>query len=180
MTTIIPSGKRIYLTKKNQHSLHLYPGKILLDDVLEVAYDVRIDGHVVIPRGTKVLGDWISETYPNQAAQLQVKKIFLDRFGSDFTADSDIIENLATLNTNRLRNKFFVKTNRYYRTPSNIKRYFVNDGTQKRIINNERSQTPYLQIYTTEIPVTLLSDFHYQPDYLAHTDLVLDHEIKDV
>jgi hypothetical protein len=73
----IPAGTHIYLTRKPNHLFYIKPDKSLLNDSLYVLYDVRVDGVTLIPRGTRVCGDWVTESFPNVAAQFQMNRIYL-------------------------------------------------------------------------------------------------------
>ena len=89
MVIKLSAGTRIYLTKKKHHTLYIQPDKTLVNDNLYVAYDVRVNGETVIPKGTRVVGDWVTESIPSIAAQLQIKKIYLQGSGQDINADSE-------------------------------------------------------------------------------------------
>lgn len=155
----LPAGTRIYLTKKKPHELYIQPDKTLVNDSLYVAYDVRINGETVIPRGTRVVGNWITESNPSIAAQLQVKKIYLHGGGQDIEADSDVIEATNFYNNNEVGNASHIYKVNQYRSTSNIVRRLANFNCQVKVLKDNNLNTIYLEIITKEIPVTLLTDF---------------------
>lgn len=143
MPTILFAGTRIYLTRAPYLTINIKPGTIVLEDILFVLYDVKIDDCVVIPRGTMVIGDWVTEAYPIPSAQLQLTKMFLcEEF--KICADSDIYEapiddvipDVLDLNP----------VTRVVRLPWRV--HMIMDGPLG----------PYLEIDGKEIPVTLTMD----------------------
>lgn len=155
----IPAGTRIYLTKKKQFPLYLQPDKTLANDNLYVAYDVRIDGQTVIPKGTRVTGSWIAESSPSIAAQLQVNQIYLDRNGQPFYADSDVIEATTEYNNKEVNNAGFLYKQNQYIASSNITRRIVNVQCKVKTLLDDNRNSIYLEIFTKEIPVTITMDF---------------------
>lgn len=160
----IPAGTRIYLTKKNPYMLYIKPDKILINDNLYVAYDVRIDGRIVIPKGTRVIGDWVTESNPNIAAQLQLTRIFLHGgAGQQIKADSDVINSIADYNNVEVKDAGYLYKQNQYLASSNITRRIANIRCRvKTLLDNNRNSI-YLEIYTKEIPVIVLSDFVAYP-----------------
>lgn len=155
----LSAGTRIYLTKKKPQELYIQPDKTLVNDNLYVAYDVRVDGITVIPRGTRVVGNWVTESCPSIAAQLQLKKIFLHGDGQDIAADSDVIEATDFYNNNEVGNASHIYKVNHYKSTSNIVRRVANFNCQIKVLNDNNLDTIYLGITTKEIPVTLTSDF---------------------
>lgn len=155
----IPAGTRIYLTKPHNHTLYIQPDKTLINDNLYVAYDVRIDGQTIISKGTRVQGDWVTESVPSIAAQLQLTKIFLQRSGQKICADSDVIEAVTEYRNDEVDNANHLYKTLQYRTTSNITRRIVNYYCKVKTLLDNHRNTIYLEIYTKEIPVTLISDF---------------------
>ena len=149
----LPTGTRIYLKKKDKPHMFIQPDKILPDDMLYVAYDVRVNGETVIPRDTRVIGNWITESRPTIAAQLQVKQIILSGSEHSFNADSEVIEP--------------VKLRTGAEGLSYVNRKTTSKCLQPRVLPNmpccmrtlEGSVIPYLEIPTSEIPVTLKHPF---------------------
>ena len=68
---MIPGDTRIFLTRYATQELHLRP-MLQWPDILYVLYDVLVEGIVIIPRGSKVYGTWISDNDPRIAAQFQL------------------------------------------------------------------------------------------------------------
>ena len=155
----IPIGTRIFLTKKRKDPLYIRPDTTLQNDNLYVAYDVRIDGVTVIPKGTRVIGDWITESDPTIAAQLQIKRIFLDRSGQDLSADSDVIEATTLYNGEEIDNANNLTRVSHYRSTANVMRRIVNVNCCVTTLFDTKLNAIYLEIFTKEIPVTLLHDF---------------------
>jgi hypothetical protein len=159
MVIKIPAGTRIYLTKKKNHTLYIQPDKTLVNDNLYVAYDVRIGTLTIIPKGTRVMGDWVTESRPSIAAQLQIKKIFLQGSGQDIMADSDVIEAISEYNNKEVDNAGFLYKINEYRSPSNIIRRIASFHCRVRTLMDNKRNSIYLEIFTKEIPVTLTMDF---------------------
>lgn len=155
----IPAGTRIYLTKKNKFPLCLQPDKTLVNDNLYVAYDVRIDGQTVIPKGTRVTGDWVAESCPSVGAQFQANCIYLDRNGQPFFADSDVIEATTEYNNNEVNNAGYLYKQNQYLAKSNIYRRIVNINCKVKTLLDDNRNSIYLEIMTKEIPVTVTTDF---------------------
>ena len=91
MPTILFAGTKIYLTRTPPFFLNIVPDTIVLNDVLYVLYDVKIDGITIIPKGTVVVGNWVTESLPIPSVQLQVRKILLSE-DCEINADSDVLE----------------------------------------------------------------------------------------
>ena len=155
----IPTGTRIYLKKKIPHTLYIQPDKTLVNDNLYVAYDVKIDGQIVIPKGIRVVGDWVTESSPVISAQLQVSKIYLQGSGQQILADSEVYENLCVFNGDEIGNRgYFYKTNQY-RSLSNITRRIIKSQLGCRTLMDDRRDSIFIEIPTSEIIVTLTADF---------------------
>lgn len=159
MSIKIPIGTRMYLRKRRPFKLYIQPDKNILNDSLYVAYDVRIDGITVIPRGTRVLGSWITESCPCIAAQFQVDRIYLKGSGQITTADSDLFEGITEYNANEICNAPYLYKIMDYYSPANILRRIVKASCQVQVLYDRHLNTPYIEITTKEIPVTFTSDF---------------------
>jgi hypothetical protein len=155
----IPAGTRIYLTKKYNPVLYIQPDKTLVNDNLYVAYDVKIDGQTVIPKGTRVVGDWVTESSPSIAAQLQLTRIFLSGSGQEIKADSDVIEAVSEYNDREVNNAGYLYKLNQYRATSNITRRIAKFQCKIKTLLDDNRNTIYVEIYTKEIPVTLTTDF---------------------
>lgn len=159
----VPEGTRIYLRKSHGKPLYMRPNQTITADTLYVAYDVRIDGVTVIPRGTRVQGDWITESTPTFAAQLQIHRIFLELGGQDISADSDVIETITAYNSNEIASLPFVskvsdhingaKSNQTHR------KRIVKYGNRIKALRDTNVDSIYIEIQTREIPVTITRDF---------------------
>lgn len=153
------AGTRIYLKKDKPYPLYIQPDKSLMNDSLYVAYDVKINGETMIPRGTRVLGDWVTETYPEFGAQLQIHWIFLDEYGQSIHADSKIIQDLSDYNNEEVDNANYLYKHLQYKAPSNIVRRIVNARSKTRTLMDNKTNSIYFKIQTQEIPVILAEDF---------------------
>lgn len=91
MPVIVPVGTRIYLTKRTNFNFVMPLDTAIIDDVFFVAYDIKINGIVIIPRGTRVWGDWVSEIDGDVNVQLQLSKIYLGGIPRAICADSEVI-----------------------------------------------------------------------------------------
>lgn len=145
--TNLNAGTWIYLKKKSGHELYIQPGNVLCNDSLYVAYDVKCRGHVVIPKNTRVIGNWITEDDPI-AAQLQVTRIYLHGSGQQLCADSDIIQATDIINDDSCH----IREVHDYKSLSGITRKLTNN-------TNEGEQTLFITIFTKEIAVMLIQDF---------------------
>jgi hypothetical protein len=155
----IPAGTRIYLMKKKKLPLNIQPDKTLANDSLYIAYDVRVDGQTVIPKGTRVVGDWVTESTPTIAAQLQVKTIYLRGSGQPFYADSDVIEATTMYNNREIQNTPYLYKQWQGIATSNLTRRIVDYPCKVKTLLDDNLNSIYLDISTKEIPVTLTVDF---------------------
>lgn len=87
---ILPKGMRIYVKKRDKTHMFLQPNRILPDDVMHTAYDVRYGGQTVIPRDVRIVGDWISDS--ECQVQFQAKAVYLCGLNYPIQADSLIIQ----------------------------------------------------------------------------------------
>lgn len=176
MSLIIPPGTRIYLTKrrpctfndgynslnnKSNYSdiFYIQPNTNLLNDSLYVAYDVKINGIIVIPRGSKVIGNWITGPYPIINAQLQLTQIIINGYLLNINANSEIIVGISCYNNCETNNAANLYRLRDYHSPSNIVRRVVNTNCRIKALTDVNLNTPYLEIYVKELPVTLTRAF---------------------
>lgn len=95
---MILAGTNIYLRKLRGSTFTVKPDTDILDDDFLVAYDVRINGETVIPRGTKMMGNWINTTTPTVTIELQITKVHYDNMWLPFHAASDVIYAIAKPN----------------------------------------------------------------------------------
>ncbi len=159
----IPKGGQIYLTKKNPKPLCIQPDKTLINDSLYVKYDVKIDGLLIIPKDTRVVGDWVTESYPVIAAQLQLKQIYLDADGQKIMADSEVYDKLTDFNEKEINNVAYLYKPNQFQSRSKIVRRIVNFNNKTRTLLDNQRNSIYLEIPTVEIPVTLTEDFIAMP-----------------
>lgn len=182
----IPAGIRIYLTKKKgccngtnswtsvgsgnasgkmkakcneRQALYIQPDNTLINDNLYVAYDVRVNGETIIPKGTRVIGNWVTESNPSIAAQLQLTKIYLYNEGQEIHADSDVIETISDFNSYEVNNARHITKLNHYQATSNISRRIVNYQCHVKTLLDHNLNSAYVEILTKEIPVILTADF---------------------
>jgi len=166
MSITVPTGTRIYLTKKTcdpTFAIWIKPDNTLLNDDLFVAYDVKIGPVTALFKGTRVRGNWVTESLPVVAAQFQAKRIYLDATGQDFFADSTPIQKVTLVNPIEVAGATVVFKDGEFRSPSNIPRRIVTVRNKTyaladNLSNIDVAAGTYLDISTQEIPVTLTSD----------------------
>lgn len=153
-------GTTIYLEKKpNFNTLSIKPDKILNNDSLYVKYDYKINSQIIIPKGTRVIGDWVTESVPEVGAQLQVKQIFLCDGGQEFLADSDFITSCTFYNNKQTKNASHLYNQYNYKSVANINRRIVNIHSKPITLPDSKLNTIYIEIPVDEIPVHLIKDF---------------------
>lgn len=163
---MIPSGTRIFLTRKPDRPFCIRPDTILHDDALFVTYDVLIDNVVAIPRGTRVLGDWITESIPEIAAQFQIHTIFLTKAGQKIQGDSALFNHTVQFNyqhVNGITHMNLLHDN------ANSSTKFVSVNGKQRAITNIAPTVTFIMIPTQEISVILTSAF--EPEQIFHVIL---------
>ncbi|AKI80323.1 hypothetical protein QJ850_gp376 [Acanthamoeba polyphaga mimivirus] len=163
-TTRIPAGTRLYLTKKKYNKFYIQPDKTLVNDNLFVAYDVKIGGVIAIPQGTRVLGNWVAESSPSIAVQLQLTKIFLYGSGQNISADSDLVETLVDYNSDEIDCAPYLYKIHHFKSPAGIYRRIVNTKCRSKILTDNNRNSIYLEVNTKEISVVLNEDIIPMPD----------------
>jgi hypothetical protein len=165
MSITVPAGTRMYLMKNTDPSYALYikPDTTLLNDNLYVAHDVKIGQITAIYKGTRVVGNWVTESIPVVAAQLQTTKIYLDRAGQDFFADSCPIQTVTILNPAEVDGVNTVFKNADYKSPSGITRRIVTVRNRTFSLPDDIDECniaagTYINISTREIPITVIRD----------------------
>lgn len=161
----IPAGTRIYLTKDKSNYFYLQPGKIYVNDNLYVVYDVKIDGKIVIPRGTRVTGRWITQSVPEPAAQLQLEKIYLSGAGQNISADSEVLTTVRNFKKrHNINNKPFLYKQKHWNSINSVNSTnIINHAVYKNSCNPTNIGTSYLEINSNEIPVILTEDLIPMP-----------------
>lgn len=151
----IAAGKIIYLKKKNDDVLCIKPGKTLVNDSMYVAYDVKVGGVVIIPKGTRVLGDWVTEHTPHVAAQFQLTKIFLNRIEIDVIGDSDIVGTSAPYDSIDVRDADYFYRKSVIISSGGIRRRIIELGHTTLTLEDGQLDTVYVEINTEEVAVVL-------------------------
>lgn len=155
----LPIGTKIYLTKKNAGTLYIKPDMTLLNDNLYVAYDVKINGIIVIPKDTRVVGDWITESAPSFAAQLQLTRIFLEGSGQVINADSSVFDLINEFNGKEINNAGFLYQTAKHKFKTGVNRRIVKFQCRTKTLSDNNLNSKYIEINTLEIPVTITVDF---------------------
>lgn len=165
MSITIPAGTRIYLTKNEDptYALYIKPDTTLFNDNLYIAHDIKIGTVTAVRKGTRVSGNWITESVPVIAAQLQIDRIYFNPVGQDFFADSDPIQTITIINPNEIGNANAVFKHGDYRSTANIVRRIVTVRCKTYPLPDDLSDFDialgtYLNISTREIPATVISD----------------------
>jgi len=157
---MIPAGTRMYITSSRPHNIYIQPDTTLIDEVMHVRYDVRIDGQTVIPRGAIIIGDWVTESIPSIAAQFQSKQIQYANIVKDIRADSEVIEAITEYNHGEVNNASHLRKTLDYISVANIRRRVINFQCKVRILTDYILNSVYLEIFTKELPIVLLEDFN--------------------
>ena len=161
----IPAGKTIYLTKNNCDILYIKPGKTVINDTMYVAYDVKIGDLVVIPKGTRVQGDWVTEHTPELAAQFQLTSIYFPIPNSfqftrhHITGDSMIIARSAAFNLQDVEYHDYFYQKATINMSKSVTHRIVEIGHKTKTLDDSILDTVYVEIDTKEISVILSSDF---------------------
>lgn len=154
---MLSAGTRIYLTNPKK-LLSILPGESLARDSMYVLYDVRSSGKTIIPKGTRVLGDWVTDTAPN--AQYQAKEIFLLRSSQPFAADSVVIDTTTFYDSNELDGRSIVYQYNRVSNQSTIPRRTITYDNITKPLEDVVANVQYLIIDRTELSMTLTSDFY--------------------
>ena len=149
MSIRIPTNTKMYLTNKNKNNLYVKQNTTLININLYVAYDLKINGITIIPKGTRVLGDWIT----SNIAQFIVHKIFLKGNGQIMSAESDYYNKLINYDQNV--SHFYKSRNLIANKNQRIMKYNYLNQFQF----DSQITTNYVEIDQTEITVSFTSDF---------------------
>lgn len=160
MTIKISAGTKIYLKKKYPFKLYIKPTKNLFNDSLFVAYDVKNEDKIIIPKDTIVIGNWITETLPTMAAQFQINYVCLDNNKIPIVADSNLYECISAYNQCEIRNAPYLYKIMDFKSPSNLVRRIVKANCQVKILFDDNLNSFYIEIPTKEIQTTLIEDLH--------------------
>jgi hypothetical protein len=165
MSITVPAGTRIYLTKLQgpNYSLFIRPDTSLFNDNLYVAYDVKIGTVTAIRKGTRVSGNWITESTPIVSAQFQSNKIYFNGTGQDFFADSDPVQTVTVVNPAEVDNANAFFKDADYRSTANITRRIVTVRCRTYPLPDDLNDFDialgtYLNINLREIPATVISN----------------------
>ena len=158
MSQTLPIGTKIYIRKQKPFTFNIRPDQTLLNDNLYVAYDVKYGDVVVIPAGTRVVGDWVTESNPI-SAQFQLTKIILKGAGQVASADSPVYNGTTDYNNTEVLNSNYLYKRYQYKSVANIERRIVSAECMVKVLRDQDLNTTYLEITTTEIPVILTAEF---------------------
>ena len=104
---MFPDNLRFFLSNKNKTKLFIKPDTILFNNKLYVIYDCLVNGQIIIPKGSTVIGDWITENDP-PSAQLQLTKIFINGVEYPISAFSLVFEKIIYGNSLEGEKKTFL------------------------------------------------------------------------
>ena len=160
---MLPAGTRFYLTKYANKIMSLAPDDAILSQNMFVAYDVRMGGSTIIPKGTRVVGDWITESategVPMSTAQFQAHEIYLQRSAQEILADSDVFQDNTYYNRDELEGSVVVYQCAPVRTRCQIPRRSIQCNCKIKILEDKTPDSQYIVVDTTEVPMTLLEPF---------------------
>lgn len=163
MSFTIPRDTQIYVTKKTPgFALSVRLDTTLVDDTLYTLYDVKLGTQVIIPRGTRVMGNWVTESLPIPSIQLQLTKICFEGTWIPIIADSDVFETVTIYNRDEVHNPRSIRQLLTYKSTANIYRRVVNIRCHITTLPDEnvpQFDVLYMNVQTDEIPVSLLEDF---------------------
>ena len=125
-------------------------------DILYVLYDVLVEGIVIIPRGSKVYGTWISDNDPRIAAQFQADKIEIMGSMYDIQMDTDVYDQYSYFNNREVNDSDIIQTRKY---PGTNRRFAIFGNVKKSLLDNCKD-TLYIKIDTKEIPARINNVFH--------------------
>lgn len=152
----VQAGSQIYVRRNNAEALYIQPGKEIIDDNLYVLYDVKVNGIIIIPRGTRIVGDWITT---KNGIIFSAKKIFIEGIYQDLEAESYIYDNVVNFDSAEVRNAPYLELQKIYKSLANISRRFVVSRCKNKILFDNFAQTPYIEIPNKEISIIILEDF---------------------
>ena len=158
MALTLPIGTKIYIRKQKPFTFNIRPDQTLLNDNLYVAYDVKYGDVVVIPKGTRIIGDWVTESDPI-SAQFQLTKIVLKGTGQIANADSLVYIGTTDYNNIEVFNSNFLYKRYQYRSVANVERRIVSADCIVKVLRDQNLNTTYLEITTSEISLTLTETF---------------------
>jgi len=158
MNSTIPSETKIYLRRDQPYTLYLKPDVNLQNQQLIVKYDYRLNGVTLIPRGSKVICEWLSESEPFVSAHLSLNSICLNGALIDISAVSGDYQNVSYFNDAEVSNAPFLYNIMTEKSVSNKTRRIVEVNCRTKILYDRDVNTPYIEIPTNEIVVTLDDD----------------------
>jgi hypothetical protein len=171
----ILEGTCIFLTRKHKCNMYIQPGKTIIEDNLYVAYDVRVDGITAIPKGTRVIGDWVTTFEPEIGAQLRIHWIFLSGSGQEIQGDSDVFRKLSFYDSREVAKIPFMDKTKKCKSVANIVRRSATVGLHSKTLLDNRCDLTYIEIDAREIPVYLTRDFLA---YMSFTGEDIKRELK--
>jgi hypothetical protein len=155
----ISADTRLYLTRRPAVKMYIRPDKNIPDNNLYLLYDLRVNGVLVIPNGTRFSGTWITENDPEIAAQLQLDTIYLTAEGQDFIGDSDIFNTITAYTSTEIGDADVIFQKMQKKTASNLVRRHVNYDNKNIILTDNNCDAIFIEIPSAEIPITVTQDF---------------------
>lgn len=164
--TSLPNSTTIFLTRKPNGTLLIKPDTTFQGDMLSVAYDVKYNGRIVIPKGSRANVTWTSQTIDPvnnlYGISLDVNSVFVNGKEYPMNANSsqgiyNTIVRYDGLDTGF--KPYFYQTREIRTNPKFTNRSFVK-------INNVNKQIPiggdmvYIKVPVTEVMVALNSELY--------------------
>jgi hypothetical protein len=148
------TGRRGYLTRPGGHDLYIKVGSHVDGEVLHVAYDIRVEGVTILPKGAIVIGDWITNEEDPTQAMFMTNEVFVEGQFQEFIADSDIYNEIHRFNADRLSDP-----SHFYLTSTHGANHRIINKCRHMTIRSNREGDPYIRIPAQEIPFTIVDSF---------------------
>jgi len=154
---VLPEGTALYVSRCTPYPIYLLPETVYPQDVLYLAYDLRHQGEVVLPRGTQMTGTWIAEQAPELSAQLQIISLSLRDREYPCFADSDVFLEKTQLNGAEVEYVPFLEEKIQGRKGP-ARRRVVRYRNQDYALMDNHLDTIYLRVRTELVRVRLIRD----------------------
>lgn len=155
MAISIPSGKTFYLKKEPPYVLCLKPDITLENQTYIVKYDCNINGVTIIPRGTKIIGNWITQSTPSISAYFDVKLICQNNTLTSINAISRYYNDITQFNDIEVYNADYFLLVLNETSQSNLVRRGIQVNCREKILNDNNLNSTYITVPTNEIAVTV-------------------------
>lgn len=157
--TTLPASTIIFLTRNPANELLIKPDTMFVGDTLVVAYDVKVDCMVVIPKGTRVSVTWTTKTVNEElglyTVSVQTDSIFIN--GREYEMDASSGD--ALFNSTIRLSGIDVGFKSYFYKNRNINQRFITVNNLVRPVA-VGGESVYIRVPTNEIAVRLNSDLY--------------------